>query len=169
MPANCGRRHFWSIKMSNSYPRALYIGDTKNNEYEIAHGEEQEAQLRQKGYVHFLDLPEHVHDPNVDDDDIKYSSGAGPNSEELDQIKTELLEALKKNEWYEEQLQTTQSEYILKVNELQKENSILKFNAMDATELKEILDSKDVKYGSRDGKDVLVGLVIAAVYPEEGE
>ena len=164
MPAICGRRHFRSMQMSNEYPKALHKGNQKNFESLIAQNAEQEEELRENGYKNYSELPE-----AEDVVDIKYSSGTEPNNEELDQVKTELLEALKKNELYEEQLQTAQSEYILKVNELQKENSILKFNAMDATELKEILDSKEVKYGSRDGKDVLVGLVIAAVYPEEGE
>lgn len=149
--------------MSNEYPKALHKGNQKNFESLIAQNVEQEEDLRENGYKNYSELPECNQSVGV------VSGSVLNTNEELDQIKTELLEALKKNEWYEEQLQTTQSEYILKVNELQKENSILKFNAMDATELKEILDSKDVKYGSRDGKDVLVGLVIAAVYPEAGE
>lgn len=168
MPANCGRRHFWSIKMSN-YPKALYLGNKKNREYAQAESHAHEQELRANGYVEFSQLQEHVQGTDVDNKDIKYSSGTEPNSDELNQIKKELLESLKKNESLEEQLQTAQSEYISKVNELQKENSILKFNAMDATELKEILDSKEVKYGSRDGKDVLVALVIEAIYPKEGE
>ena len=148
--------------MSNEYPKALHKGNQKNFESLIAQNAEQEEELRENGYKNYSELPERNQSVGV-------ASGSVSNTnDELDQVNTELLEALKKNEWYEEQLQTTQSEYILKVNELQKENSILKFNAMDATELKEILDSKDAKYGSRDGKDVLVGLVIAAVYPEEG-
>ena len=163
MPAICGRRHFRSMQMSHEYPKALYKGDQKHFEISVVVDTEQEEELRENGYKNYSELPERSQSVGV-------ASGSVSNTnKELDQVKTELLEALKKNEWYEEQLQKAQSEYILKVNELQKENSILKFNAMDATELKEILDSKEVKYGSRDGKDVLVGLVIAAVYPEEGE
>ncbi|MFW2042670.1 hypothetical protein ACG94V_21100 [Acinetobacter sp. ULE_I001] len=149
--------------MSNEYPKALHKGNQKNFESLIAQNAEQEEELRENGYKNYSELPEYSQSVGV------VSGSVLNTNEELDQVKTELLEALKKNEWYEDQLQVAQSEYIVKVNELQKENSILKFNAMDATELKEILDSKDVKYGSRDGKDVLVGLVIAAVYPEEGE
>ncbi|WP_335956613.1 hypothetical protein [Acinetobacter bereziniae] len=154
--------------MSN-YPKALYLGNKKNREYAQAESHTHEQELRTNGYVEFSQLPEYVQGSEVDSKDIKYSSGTELNSDELNQIKKELLDSLKKNESLEVQLQTTQSEYISKVNELQKENSILKFNAMDATELKEILDSKEVKYGSRDGKDVLVALVIEAIYPKEGE
>lgn len=164
MPAICGRRHFRSTQMSNEYPKALHKGSQQIFESLIAQNAEQEEELRENGYKNYSELPEFRQVNSA----VGSGAALGANKE-LDQVKTELLEALKKNEWYEDQLQTSQSEYILKVNELKKENSILKFNAMDATELKEILDSKDVKYGSRDGKDVLVGLVIAAVYPEEGE
>ena len=163
MPAKCGRRHFRSMQMSNEYPKALHKGNQKNFESLIAQNVEQEEELRENGYKNYSELPEHSQLVGV-----VFGSVSNSN-EELDQVKTELLEALKNNEWYEEQLQTAQSEYISKVNELQKENSILKFNAMDATELKVILDSKDVKYGSRDGKDILVGLVISAIYPEVGD
>ncbi|WP_307891300.1 hypothetical protein [Acinetobacter seifertii] len=40
---------------------------------------------------------------------------------------------------------------------------------MDAGELRAILDEKGIKYGSRDGKEILVGHVLESLYPKEGE
>lgn len=40
---------------------------------------------------------------------------------------------------------------------------------MDANELKAVLDEKGIKYGSHDGKEVLVGYVLENLYPKEGE
>lgn len=52
---------------------------------------------------------------------------------------------------------------------LLKENAQYKYSAMDAGELKAILEEKGVKYGSRDGKDVLVNYVLESLYPKEGD
>ena len=40
------------------YPKALYIGDTINNEMVIVENEDEEAQAREHGAVDFGDLPE---------------------------------------------------------------------------------------------------------------
>ena len=40
------------------YPKALYIGDTVNNEMVIVQNEDEEAQAREHGAVYFGDLPE---------------------------------------------------------------------------------------------------------------
>ena len=40
------------------YPKALYIGDTVNNEMVIIQDEDEEAQAREHGAVDFGDLPE---------------------------------------------------------------------------------------------------------------
>ena len=40
------------------YPKALYIGDTINNEMVIIQDEDEEAQAREHGAVDFGDLPE---------------------------------------------------------------------------------------------------------------
>ena len=40
------------------YPKALYIGDTINNEMVIVQDEDEEAQAREHGAVDFGDLPE---------------------------------------------------------------------------------------------------------------
>lgn len=40
------------------YPKALYLGDTVNNEIIIVENEDEEAQAREHGAVDFGDLPE---------------------------------------------------------------------------------------------------------------
>ncbi len=40
------------------YPKALYLGDTVNNEMVIVENEDEEAQAREHGAVDFGDLPE---------------------------------------------------------------------------------------------------------------
>lgn len=160
MPAICGRRHFWSTEMSDEYPKALYRGDTKSYEHVIADGEDHEQHLREEGYVHYSELKE----PEV----VVVGKVSG-SSDELKKIQEELLEALNKNQLLEEQLTTAQGEYISQINALKKENDTYKYSAMDAGELKAILDEKGIKYGSRDGKDVLVNYVLESLYPKEGE
>lgn len=167
MPASCGRRHFWSNEMSTNYPRALYKGDQKNNEYVIADGEDHEAKLREQGFVHFFDLPEY--EPEPEESEIEIIGKVSGTNEELEKVQKELLEALKANQELEDQLATAKDEYISRMNTLQKENDTYKYSAMDANELKAVLDEKGIKYGSRDGKDVLVGLVLESLYPKEGE
>ena len=50
------------------YPKALYIGDTINNEMVIVENADEEAQAREHGAVDFGDLPEgEVIEPVADD------------------------------------------------------------------------------------------------------
>ncbi len=151
---------FLEAEMSDEYPKALYRGDTKSYEHVIADGEDHEQHLREEGYVNYSELKE----PEI----VVVGKVAG-SSGELKQVQEELLEALKKNKFLEEQLATATGEYIVQINKLKKENDSYKYSAMDAGELKAILDEKGIKYGSRDGKDVLVNLVLESLYPKEGE
>lgn len=160
MPAICGRRHFWSTEMSDEYPKALYRGDTKSYEHVIADGEDHEQHLRDEGYVNYSELKE---------SEIVVVGKVSGSSGELKKVQEELLDALNKNQILEEQLATAKGEYISQINALKKENDNYKYSAMDAGELKAILDEKGVKYGSRDGKEVLVGYVLESLYPKEGE
>ncbi|WP_198079313.1 hypothetical protein [Acinetobacter calcoaceticus] len=151
--------------MSTNYPRALYKGDQKNNECVIADGEDHEAQLREQGFMHYLDLPE----AETDEPETESTVKADGSSDERKKVQEELLEALETNQELEEQLATAKGEYIVRINELKKENDNLKYSAMSAAELKTVLDGKGIKYGSRDEKEALVKLVLESLYPVEGE
>lgn len=139
--------------MSDEYPKALYRGDKQAYEHVIADGEEHEAHLRSTGYVDYLNLDEAKPEVEV----IAKASGSSG----------ELAEAKKKIQELTEQLNTAKEEYISQMNGLLKENATLKYSAMDAGELKAILDEKGIKYGSRDGKDVLVQHVLESEFSTE--
>lgn len=153
MPASCGRRHFWRTEMSNEYPKMLYKGDLINFEYTTANSDEHEEELKADGWVEHRDLEAAKPEVEV----IAKASGS----------RGELAEAKKKIIELEEQLATAKGEHISQINELLKENATLKYSAMDASELKAILDEKGIKYGSRDGKDVLVQLVLESQFSTE--
>ncbi len=153
MPASCGRRHFWRTEMSNEYPKMLYKGDLVNFEYTTANSEEHEEELKADGWVEHRDLEAAKPEVEV----IAQASGSSG----------ELAEAKKKIIELEEQLATAKGEHISQINDLLKENATLKYSAMDASELKAILDEKGIKYGSRDGKDVLVQHVLESEFSTE--
>ncbi|HBM1135845.1 TPA: hypothetical protein LUC71_002588 [Acinetobacter baumannii] len=139
--------------MSNDYPKMLYKGDLVNFEYTTADSEEHEEELKADGWVEHRYLEAAKSEVEV----IAQASGSSG----------ELAEAKKKIIELEEQLATAKGEHISQINELLKENAILKYSAMDAGELKVILDEKGIKYGSRDGKDVLVQHVLESEFSIE--
>ena len=146
--------------MSDEYPKALYRGDTKSYEHVIADGEDHEQHLRDEGCVNYSELKE---------PEIVVVGKVSGSSGELKKVQEELLEERNKSQILEEQLATAKGEYISRINALKKENDTYKYSAMDAGELKAILDEKGVKYGSRDGKDVLVKLVLDSEYNTQDE
>ncbi|MGM7312906.1 hypothetical protein ACOI3P_24865, partial [Acinetobacter baumannii] len=119
--------------MSNDYPKMLYKGDLVNFEYTTADSEEHEEELKADGWVEHRYLEAAKSEVEV----IAQASGSSG----------ELAEAKKKIIELEEQLATAKGEHISQINELLKENAILKYSAMDAGELKVILDEKGIKYG----------------------
>lgn len=139
--------------MSNEYPKMLYKGDLVNFEYTTANSEEHEEELKTDGWVEHRDLEAAKPEVEV----IAQASGSSG----------ELAEAKKKIIELEEQLATSKGEHISQINELLKENATLRYSAMDAGELKAILDEKGIKYGSRDGKDVLVQHVLESEFSIE--
>lgn len=153
MPASCGRRHFWGTEMSNEYPKMLYKGDLVNFEYTTANSEEHEEELKADGWVEHRDL-------EAAKPEVEVIAQASASSGELAEAKKKIIEL-------EEQLATAKGEHISQINELLKENATLKYSAMDAGELKAILDEKGIKYGSRDGKDVLVQHVLESEFSTE--
>ncbi|MGC0292368.1 hypothetical protein ACPIMS_14795 [Acinetobacter baumannii] len=138
----------------------LYKGDLVNFDFCVASSEDHEEGLKSEGWIEHHELQE----PDEGPEDVKASEepeeidlSAYVPVEQFDAVAQKLLET-------EEQLDTAKGEYIVRINELKKENAILKYSAMDANELKAVLDEKGIKYGSRDGKDTLVKLVLDSEY-----
>ena len=132
MPAICGRRHFWSIEMSE-YPKALYKGDKKNHDFTTAFDADAENQLREDGYVDYKDLPEYEEPTETE---------TKSDSADVKQLKEELVEALKENQ------------------ELRKQIRFKELEDKPADELKAILDKAEVKYKANAGKPELAQLVL---------
>lgn len=126
----------------------LYKGDQKNFEDSTVHDDIEEKVLRDNGWVDYIDLPEH-----------EAGIGAGAASsidksafvpvEQFDalgneniKLKEELVEALKENQ------------------ELRKQIRFKQVEDMPADELRKLLDERKVEYGARDGKPVLINLVL---------
>lgn len=145
--------------MSDEYPKALYIGNTKQYEVSIANDGEHEQELRDQGYVNYSELKE----PEITV--IGKASGSGVSSGELTKVKQELLEALQTLEQKDEEILDLKATHIAENNKLRQQIRQLELSKLDAGELRKILDEKQVKYGARDSKDELVKLVFDAEYP----
>lgn len=123
--------------MSN-YPKMLYKGDQENYQTVIADDEDHEAELIADGWANYGELPETISKPNPE--------GIIENS----LIPTEQFDAL-----------------ALKVAELEQENAelskklrIKELEDTSADDLKVLLTERNVPFGARDSKAVLLNLVI---------
>lgn len=125
--------------MSN-YPKMLYKGNKTDYEHQTAANEESEKELLDSGWVSFGDLPE----PKFES---KPNGVIGTNKlqsleKENTKLKEELIEALKENQ------------------ELRKQIRFKQVEDMPSDELRKLLDERKVEYGARDGKPVLINLVL---------
>ena len=123
--------------MSN-YPKMLYKGDQENYQTVIADDEDHEAELIADGWANYGELSETISKPNPE--------GIIENS----LIPTEQFDAL-----------------ALKVAELEQENAelskklrIKELEDTSADDLKALLTERNVQFGARDSKAVLLNLVI---------
>lgn len=137
--------------MSN-YPKMLYKGNKTDYEHQTAANEESEKELLDSGWVGFSELPERepITGGSVSKiDSSELSKDALVPIEQLDalgeentKLKEELVEALKENQ------------------ELRKQIRFKQVEDMPADELRKLLDERKVEYGARDGKPVLINLVL---------
>ena len=120
------------------YPKMLYNGDQENYQTVIADDEDHEAELIADGWVNYGELSETISKPNPE--------GIIENS----LIPTEQFDAL-----------------ALKVAELEQENAelskklrIKELEDTSADDLKALLTERNVQFGARDSKAVLLNLVV---------
>ena len=120
------------------YPKMLYKGDQENYQTIIADDEDHEAELIADGWANYGELPETISKPNPED------------IIENSLIPTEQFDAL-----------------ALKVAELEQENAelskklrIKELEDTSADDLKVLLTERNVPFGARDSKAVLLNLVI---------
>lgn len=133
--------------MSN-YPKMLYKGDQKNFEDSTVHDDIEEKVLRDNGWVDYINLPERkigVAGGSVSEINpsafvpVEQFDALG---EENTKLKEELVGALKENQ------------------ELRKQIRFKEVEDMSADDLRKVLDERKIEYGARDGKPVLIDLVL---------
>ena len=123
------------------YPKMLYKGDQENYQTVIAYKEDHEAELIADGWADYGELPE-FQDP--------YAETADKSSDPIGFVPTEQFDALAS-----------------KVVELEQENAelskklrIKELDDTSADDLKALLTERNIPFGARDSKAVLLNLVI---------
>jgi len=127
--------------MSQEYPKMLYKGDQENYQTVIADNEDHEAKLTADGWSQYGDLPEQSENQHI---------GEAYSTDSTALIPVEQFDAL-----------------ALKVAELEQENAelskklrIKELEDTSADDLKVLLTERNVPFGARDSKAVLLNLVI---------
>lgn len=157
------------------YPKMLYLGSTTSHQNEIAQNAEHEAELRELGFVDFVDLEDEVN--QMMGDAIRNASSEGFRNafvpvEQFDAVSEDLVQK-------ELQLSVAQTER----DQFKAENDDLKaqmeqlnqvidsfqpaehvvvetdYNALTADQLRSLLDEKGIKYLARDDKPTLLKLL----------
>ena len=123
------------------YPKMLYKGDQENYQTVIANDEDHEAELVADGWIQYGDLPEQSENKHI---------GEAYSVDSTTLVPVEQFDAL-----------------ALKVAELEQENAelskklrIKELEDTSADDLKALLTERNIQFGARDSKAVLLNLVI---------
>ena len=131
------------------YPKMLYKGNQEKYQTVIADDEDHESELAEQGWCEYHDLEEAQ--PNLADGVIGSASRNGVIEgleNEVSFLKDELIKAEHQNSILTQKLRLKELED-LKVDELQK-----------------ILTEKEISFNVRDGKPVLIDLIVKSEQPE---
>lgn len=157
------------------YPKALYFGTVQAHQHKIVNGAEDEAELRELGFVDFADLEKETVKSMDESASSSTSSEDFKNAfvpiEQFDDVCEKLVQT-------ETQLGVAQNErdFYIKENEDLKaqlsqthQNTSLAPDYSNATakELREALDAKGIKYLQRDSVETLRALLTQPVQMEE--
>ena len=132
-----------------NYPKMLYMGNLTTYQTVIADDEDHEFDLKEQGWCEYHDLEEVQ--PNLVDGLGGFASGNGvieSLENEVSFLKDELIKAEHQNSILTQKLRLKELED-LKVDELQK-----------------ILTEKEISFNVRDGKPVLIDLIVKSEQPE---
>ena len=137
--------------MSN-YPKMLYKGNQEKYQTVIADDEDHEAELVADGWVNYGELPETISKPNPE--------GIIENSwiptEQFDALASKVAELEEENVQLKEVIEKGSAEN----SELRKKLRIKELEDIPADDLKALLTERNVQFGARDSKAVLLNLVI---------
>ncbi len=135
-----------------NYPKMLYKGDQENYQTVIADDEDHEAELIADGWANYGELPETISKPNPE--------GIIENSliptEQFDALASKVVELEEENTHLKEVIEKGSAENA----ELSKKLRIKELEDIPADDLKVLLTERNVPFGARDSKAVLLNLVI---------
>lgn len=123
------------------YPKMLYKGSQAKYTYEIAQHEAHEDELREQGWTGFYDLPEQSENQHIGEVHSIDSAALIP-VEQFDALALKVAELEQENA------------------ELSKKLRIKELEDTSADDLKALLTERNVQFGARDSKAVLLNLVI---------
>lgn len=119
----------------------LYKGSQAKYTYEIAQHEAHEDELREQGWVGFYDLPEQSENKHISEAHSIDSAALAP-VEQFDALALKVAELEQENA------------------ELSKKLRIKELEDTSADDLKALLTERNIPFGARDSKAVLLNLVI---------
>lgn len=123
------------------YPKMLYKGNQENYQTAIADDEDHEAELLADDWVHYGDLPEQSENKHIGEA-YSIDSAAMVPFEQFDALALKVAELEQENA------------------ELSKKLRIKELEDTSADDLKTLLTERNVQFGARDSKAVLLNLVI---------
>lgn len=123
------------------YPKMLYKGNQENYQTAIADDEDHEAELLADDWVHYGDLPEQSENKHIGEA-YSIDSAAMVPFEQFDALALKVAELEQENA------------------ELSKKLRIKELEDTSADDLKTLLTERNVPFGARDSKAVLLNLVI---------
>ena len=127
--------------MSQEYPKMLYKGDQENYQTVIADDEDHEAELVADGWSQYSDLPEQSENQHIGEAHSIDSAALVP-VEQFDALALKVAELEQENA------------------ELSKKLRIKELEDTSADDLKALLTERNIPFGARDSKAVLLNLVI---------
>lgn len=168
------------------FPKMLYVGSTQAHKHKVAQTGDHEAELRELGFVDFIDLETEVDQvlcnaiSDVLSEDLKNAFVA---VEQFDAVSEELVQKelqLNVAQTERDQFKTENDDLIVQLSKVleekqqleqiidsfktEKVTSVEPINAIDyismtSEELRKILDEKGIKYLARDSKSELINLL----------
>lgn len=135
------------------FPKALYHGDLVIHEPAIAQNAEQEANLRSKGYVDFVNLPEPQ--PEETGTPIELSGISEEDYNKVVQERDAALAILNSVSAMKERIAEMQGD----TTPVGTVKYAVDYNSMTADQLRALLDERGIKYLVRDSKDTLIALL----------
>ena len=137
------------------YPKMLYKGNQEEYQTAIADDEDHEAELVADGWANYGELPE-FQDPYAETADKSSDPISFVPTEQFDALASKVVELEEENAQLKEVIEKGSAENA----ELRKKLRIKELEDTSADDLKVLLTERNIQFGARDSKAVLLNLVI---------